>query len=134
MASLYSKNYDPQKDSGTSGAETSDLNPGSAYDTDLRRVEPEQRFSVEGFKTKENQVEKYMRAAKSANKFRQSALISEPSIRGKTPIGKSYTSSSPYGGTELPSLRGRNYGDPGAGGTEYAHKPKGYFGRFYGFS
>lgn len=133
MATLYGKNYDPQKDSGTSGAETSDLNPGSAYDTDLRRVDPEERKSVSGFKSKEDQVDKYMRAAKSANKYRQSALIAEPSIKGKTPVGKSYISSSPYGGTELPSLRGRNYGDPGGGATEYAHKPKGYFGKFYGF-
>ena len=65
-----------------------------------------------------------MKAARAAGKYKQSTGISEPSIRGKTPVGKAAIS-----GVELPSLRGRNFGPPGAGSTEYAHKPKSSFGR-----
>ena len=128
MASLYNTNYDPQKDSGTSGVEVSDLNPEKLYDTDLRRVDPEQRDNLE-VNDKQGRVSKFMKSARAAGKYKQSQGISEPTIRGKTPVGKAQIA-----GVELPSLRGRNYGDPGAGGTEYAHKPKGYFGRFYGFA
>ena len=144
MASMYGKNYDPQKDSATSGVEVTDLNPQNQRDVDLRRLDPEERNIYSDRKgefshsqhqqSSQKKISQFMKAVKSANKYRQSALVAEPSIRGKTPVGKSYTSSSPFGGTELPSLRGRNYGDPGAGGTEYAHKPTGSFGTFYGFS
>jgi len=123
MASLYNTNYDPQKDSGTSGVEVSDLNPEKLYDTDLRRVDPEQRDNL-GVNDKQERVSKFMKAARAAGKYKQSTGISEPSIRGKTPVGKAAIS-----GVELPSLRGRNFGPPGAGSTEYAHKPKPSFGR-----
>ena len=43
MASLYNTNYDPQRDSGSSGVEVTDLNPEKIYDTDLRRVDPDLR-------------------------------------------------------------------------------------------
>ena len=127
MASLYDPNYDPQKDSGTSGIEVSDLNPEKLYDTDLRRVDPDLRNDLE-VNNKQKRVSKFMKAARAAGKYKQSSGISEPSIRGKTPVGKAS-----MGGVELPSLRGRNFGPPGAGSTEYAHKPKPGFGRFYGF-
>ena len=39
MARFYDTTYDPRKDSGTSGAEISDINPEQAYDVDLRRLE-----------------------------------------------------------------------------------------------
>ena len=39
MARFYDTTYDPAKDSGTSGAEISDINPEQAYDVDLRRLE-----------------------------------------------------------------------------------------------
>ena len=127
MASLYNTNYDPQKDSGTSGVEVSDLNPEKLYDTDLRRVDPEQRDNLE-VNDKQGRVSKFMKSARAAGKYKQSQGISDPPIRGKTPVGKAQIA-----GVELPSLRGRNYGPPGGGATEYAHKPKPGFGTFYGF-
>ena len=39
MARFYDSTYDPRQDSGTSGAEVSDLNPEQGYDVDLRRFE-----------------------------------------------------------------------------------------------
>ena len=47
MARFYDPTYDPQKDSGTSGAEISDLNPEQLYDTDLRRVDEDVRGDLE---------------------------------------------------------------------------------------
>ena len=116
MARFYDPTYDPQKDSGTSGSEVSDLNPERLYDTDFR-----EDLDVND---KQDRVKKFMRAARSAGKYKQSQGIAEPTIRGKTPVGKGNVS-----GVEIPSLRGRNYGDPGAGATEYAHKPKPNFGK-----
>ena len=123
MARFYDPTYDPQKDSGTSGSEVSDLNPERLYDTDLRRVDTDFREDLD-VNDKQDRVKKFMRAAKSAGKYKQSQGIAEPTIRGKTPVGKGNVS-----GVEIPSLRGRNYGDPGAGSTEYAHKPKPNFGK-----
>ena len=123
MARFYDPTYDPQKDSGTSGSEVSDLNPERIYDTDLRRVDPDFREDID-VNEKQDRVAKFMKSARAAGKYKQSTGISEPSIRGKTPVGKAAIS-----GVELPSLRGRNFGPPGAGATEYAHKPKSYFGR-----
>jgi len=123
MARFYDPTYDPQKDSGTSGSEVSDLNPERLYDTDLRRVDSDFREDLE-INDKQDRVKKFMRAAKSAGKYKQSQGIADPTIRGKTPIGKGSIN-----GVEVPSLRGKNYGDPGAGATEYAHKPKPNFGK-----
>ena len=134
MASLYDPNYDPQKDSGTSGIEVSDLNPEDQRDVDLRRLDPEERNIYEDRKSEfshpkhqessQKRISKFMKSARAAGKYKQNAGISEPTIRGKTPVGKAQIS-----GVELPSLRGRNYGPPGGGATEYAHKPKPNFGR-----
>jgi|TARA_R100000742_G_C4267278_1_gene85465 hypothetical protein len=125
MARFYDPTYDPQKDSGTSGAEISDLNPEQLYDTDLRRVDEDVRGDLE-INDKQDRVAKFMRAAKTAGKYKQSKGISEPTIKGRTPISKAEIS-----GLELPSLRGRNYGPPGAGSTEYANKPKPQFGKSF---
>tara|TARA_R100001530_G_scaffold27610_1_gene22003 strand:- start:52 stop:432 length:381 start_codon:yes stop_codon:yes gene_type:complete len=125
MARFYDPTYDPQKDSGTSGVEVSDLNPEDQYDVDLRRVDPDQRENID-IEKKQKRVAKFMRSAKAAGKYKQKAGIDEPTIRGKTPVGKASIA-----GVELPSLRGRNYGPPGAGATEYAHKPKPNFGRAF---
>ena len=134
MASLYNPNYDPQKDSGTSGVEVSDLNPEDQRDVDLRRLDPEERSIYKDTKSEfshekhqessQRRISKFMKAARASNKYKQSRGISEPTIRGKIPVGKAE-----IGGVELPSLRGRNFGPPGAGATEYAHKPKPNFGR-----
>ena len=125
MARFYDPTYDPQKDSGTSGAEISDLNPEQLYDTDLRRLDEDVRGDLE-INDKQDRVAKFMRAAKTAGKYKQSKGISEPTIKGRTPISKAEIS-----GLELPSLRGRNYGPPGAGSTEYANKPKPQFGKSF---
>ena len=125
MARFSDTTYDPQKDSGTSGAEISDLNPEQLYDTDLRRVDEDVRGDLE-INDKQDRVAKFMRAAKTAGKYKQSKGISEPTIKGRTPISKAEIS-----GLELPSLRGRNYGPPGAGSTEYANKPKPQFGKSF---
>ena len=134
MASLYNTNYDPQKDSGTSGIEVSDLNPEDQRDVDLRRLDPEERNIYEDRKSEfshpkhqessQKRISKFMKSARAAGKYKQNAGISEPTIRGKTPVGKAQIA-----GVELPSLRGRNYGPPGGGATEYSHKPKPNFGR-----
>jgi len=127
MASLYNTNYDPQKDSGSSGIEVTDLNPEKMYDTDLRRVDPDARNDLEE-NEKPKKVAKFMRAARTAGKYRQDRGISEPTIRGKTPVTKAFME-----GVELPSLRGKNYGDPGAGATEYSRKPKPNAGRPFNY-
>ena len=110
--------------SGTSGAESSDLRPEQAYDTDLHRVEPRERNSVSALNDKQDRVAKYMAAARSAGKFRQKAGIDEPAIRGKTP-----RTEATIAGTSLPSM-GDTIGR--AGSTNYANKPGSSFGRRYG--
>jgi hypothetical protein len=117
--------YDPRKDSGTSGAESSDLRPEKAYDTDLRRVEPEERPVVESLNDKQDQIAKYFAAARSAGKFRQQAAINEPTIRGKTPRTEANIA-----GTALPSM-GDTIGKTGS--TNYADGPQRFSGTFKGF-
>lgn len=124
MADVYSPRYDPRQFSGTSGAEVSDLRPEQAYDTDLRRVDPEQRGNVAPINDDQRRVAKFMRAAKSAGKFRQQALVNEPTIRGKTP-----RTEASIAGTIIPS-QGDRFGR--GGGTNYANKPQPRFGRPFG--
>ncbi len=121
MTDLFSSDYDPRVRSGTSGAEVSDLRPEQAYDTDLRRVDEDVRNSTESVNDNQGRVAKFMRAARSAGKFRQKAGIDEPMIRGKTPRTEANIA-----GTTVPSM-----GDSGgrAGGTNYARKPQPQFGR-----
>ncbi len=121
MADLFDPLYDPRQLSGTSGAEVSDLRPEQAYDTDLRRIDPEARRSAESVNDDQARVAKFFRAAKSAGKFRQKASIDEPQIRGKTPRAEANID-----GTQLPSL-GDTYGSVGS--TGYARKPLPSFGR-----
>jgi hypothetical protein len=123
MADLYNLNYDPRLRSGTSGAEVSDLNPEQAYDTDLRRVDPEVRRAVEGVNNKQERVGRFIKAAKTAGKYRQAASIDEPTIRGKTPRGEASID-----GTTLPNL-GDRFGR--GGGVNYANKPTSRFGRSF---
>ena len=118
--------YDPRNDSGTSGTESSDLRPEKAYDTDLRRVDAEERPAIEALNDKQDQIAKYFAAARSAGKFRQQAAIDEPTIRGKTPRTEANIA-----GTALPSM-GDRIGQ--AGGTNYADGPQRFSGTFKGFS
>jgi hypothetical protein len=117
--------YDPSHDSGTSGAESSDLRPEQAYDTDLRRIEPDERNAVESLNSKQDQIAKYFAAARSAGKFKQKASIDEPTIRGKTPRTEANIA-----GTALPSM-GDTIGKSGS--TNYSDGPKAFSGTFRGF-
>lgn len=124
MADVYSSRYDPRQLSGTSGVEVSDLRPEQAYDTDLRRIDPAQREAVAPINKEQERVAQFMRAARTAGKYRQQALIGEPQLRGKTP-----RSEANIAGTTLPSL-GDRFGR--GGGTNYANKPQPRFGRPFG--
>ncbi len=125
MARFFDSTYDPRQDSGTSGAEVSDLRPEQAYDTDLRRVDSESRNAVEDINNDQNRVAKFLRASKSAGKFKQSQLLRDTQINGKTP-----RSEASIGGVQMPNL-GDRVGE--AGGTNYARKPGATAGTFYGF-
>jgi hypothetical protein len=125
MARFFDSNYDPRQDSGSSGSEVSDLTPERQYDTDLRRVEEEDRVGVEDINDDQGRIKKFFAAAKTANKFKQSALVDEPTIRGKTPKSEAFIQ-----GVQTPSM-GDEYGTVGSVG--YAKKPKASAGTFYGF-
>ena len=121
MANRFRPTYDPGINSGTSGAEVSDLNPEQAYDTDMRRVDEAARPSAESLNNDQNRVAKFMRAAKTAGAYRQRASIDEPLIRGKVPRTRAEIA-----GVELPST-----GDSGGrtGAVGYARKPTAQFGK-----
>jgi hypothetical protein len=121
MANRFRPTYDPGINSGTSGAEVSDLNPEQAYDTDMRRVDEAARPSAESLNDDQNRVAKFMRAAKTAGAYRQRASIDEPLIRGKVPRTRAEIA-----GVELPST-----GDSGGrtGSVGYARKPTAQFGK-----
>ena len=89
MANTYNPLYLTGINSGTSGAEVSDLRPEQAYDTDLRRLDPEERSSAASVNSNQDRVGKFMRAARTAGAYRQRAGIAEPTVRGKTPRGRS---------------------------------------------
>jgi hypothetical protein len=120
MANIYKSTYDPRQDSGTSGAEVSDLRPDQAYNTDLRRLDPEERASVANINNQQDRVAKFMRAARTAGAYQQRASIDEPTIRGRVPRNPATIQ-----GTEIPSL-----GDSGGrtGSVKYARRPTPSFG------
>ena len=70
-------------------------------------------------------------SAKAAGEYRKRQGYSQPNLGGRVTVGKFILDASPFGGTELPSLRGRNYGGPGAGGQMYARKPQPNFGKSF---
>jgi|DEB0MinimDraft_3_1074331.scaffolds.fasta_scaffold00333_10 hypothetical protein len=123
MAKFFDSTYDPRQLSGTSGAEVSDLRPEQAYDTDLRRVDEDARSSAASVNKDQERVAKFMRAARTAGKFRQSASIDEPTIRGK--VARRPAS---INGSEVPTR-----GDSGgrAGSVGYAQKPLPQFGKAF---
>ena len=129
MARFLDPTYDPRQDSGTSGGDTSDLNPERAYDTDIRRLDETERVIADSADTrnerKQDRVKKYMAAAKTAGAYRQRAQIAEPTVRGKTPRSEAVIA-----GVQLPSL-GDTVGT--AGSTNYARKPTSFAGIFRGF-
>jgi hypothetical protein len=87
--------YDPAIDSGSSGAESSDLNPGGAYDVDIRRLDTTGKEFAKSANTRnirqQERVNKFMAAAKSAGKFKQNSQIKERTGAGPgdifSPIG-----------------------------------------------
>ena len=125
MARFFDATYDPRNDSGTSGAEVSDLNPEQAYDTDLRRVAADARESAESVNDSQDRVAKFLRASNSAGKFQQTRMLRDTTMNGKTP-----RSEATIGGVTIPNL-GDRIGE--AGGTNYARKPGRTGGTFYGF-
>ena len=125
MARFFDATYDPRNDSGTSGAEVSDLNPEQAYDTDLRRVAADARESAESVNDSQDRVAKFLRASKSAGKFQQTRMLRDTTMNEKTP-----RSEATIGGVTIPNL-GDRIGE--AGGTNYARKPGRTGGTFYGF-
>ena len=78
MANRFRPTYDPGIDSGTSGAEVTDLNPEQAYDTDLRRLPQDSRRSASSVNDEQRRVGRYMRAAKSAGEYQKRNLVREP--------------------------------------------------------
>lgn len=70
-------------------------------------------------------------SAKAAGEYKKRQGYSQPNLGGRVSVGKFILDASPFGGTELPSLRGRNYGGPGAGGQMYARKPQPNFGKSF---
>ena len=122
-------NYDPRLDAGSSGGDTSDLNPGRAYTTDTRNLNAEEKITASRAGTsndkQESKVNKYLAAAKTAGRFKQQALVDEPQIRGRTPRTEASIK-----GTNVPTLGDRI----GMGGsTNYATKPTATAGKFAGF-
>lgn len=108
MASIYSSNYDPRQNSGTSGAEVSDLRPEQAYDTDLRRVSQDARSSTASVNENQDRVARFMRAARTAGEYQKRNLVREPTS----------------------ATRGDSGGR--AGSVGYARKPKVNFGKPFG--
>jgi hypothetical protein len=108
MANRFRPTYDPGINSGTSGAEVSDLRPEQAYDTDLRRVDAGDRRSAASVNSNQNRVAKFMRAARSAGEYQKRALVREPTSA--------------------------TAGDSGgrAGSVGYARKPEEQFGKAFG--
>jgi hypothetical protein len=126
MPRFFDPTYDPRQDSGSSASEVSDLNPERNYDTDLRRINAEERSDIEGINDNQGRIRRFLTSAKAANKFRQKSLVDEPTLRGETP-----RTEATIGGVEVPSL-GDEYGTVGSVG--YAKKPKAQSGTFYDFS
>lgn len=130
MARFLNPTYDPRNQSGTSGAEVTDLNPEQAYDTDIRRLDETEREIADETDVRnirqQDRVAKYMAAAKTAGAYKQRASIDEPQIRGRTPRNEANID-----GVVLPSQ-----GDSGGktGGVSYARKPQPFAGTFRGFS
>jgi hypothetical protein len=108
MANIFRSTYDPGRDAGSSGAEVSDLRPEQAYDTDLRRIEGNDRYAASSVNQKQERVAKYMRAARSAGEYQKRNLVRE----------------------ETSATSGDSGGRAGAVG--YARKPEFQFGKPFG--
>lgn len=108
----YNPNYDKRIDAGSSGGEVTDLTPEKAYDVDIRRLSEDQRETAYAAGTrnegKQDRVEKFLKSARSAGKFRQKRQYDAPwtDREGQTPA----------------FIEGDRFGR--AGSTNYADKPQ----------
>ncbi len=115
----YSKTYDRSLDAGSSGGEVNDLNPQRAYDVDIRRLDEDQREIANAADTrnvgKQNRVEKFLRAKRSAGKFSQKRKFDGPwtNREGQVPA---FTEGDQFGR---------------AGSTNYADKPQASTSSFF---
>ena len=104
---------------GTSGYNVTDLTPERAYDVDMRRLEDEERSTAYAGDTRnvrqQDRVEKFLRAKRSAGKFRQKMSYDQPYTdrQGQTPA----------------FIEGDQFGKAGA--TNYANKPQPSTNRLY---
>ena len=110
------------------------------YGTDARYLDDDEqgmlRESEDAFQqrsspdTKSANARRRALSARAAGEYRKRQGFAQPNLGGRIPVGKFILDNeSGFGGTELPSLRGRNYGGPGAGGMMYARKPSPQFGK-----
>lgn len=145
MANRFRPTYDPGVDSGTSGAEVTDLNPGSDYNTDLRYGREKDKlyearadeptitsgswperpsYTNEGDAISERRAEKFIKSAKAAGKFKVASDLNEYTSDGKTPRNSYLTNARsfgpPFGGVQTPSMGGSG---GRTGGVGYADKP-----------
>ena len=106
---------------GTSGYNVTDLTPERAYDVDMRRLEDEERNTAYAGDTRnvrqQDRVEKFLRAKRSAGKFRQKMSYDQPYTdrQGQTPA----------------FIEGDQFGEAGA--TNYANKPGQRTGKPYNY-
>jgi|LauGreDrversion4_2_1035121.scaffolds.fasta_scaffold538938_2 hypothetical protein len=153
MANRFKPTYDPGIDSGTSGAEASDLNPGSDYNTDLRYGSEKDRiyesradlptvtagswperasYTREGDIINEERAEKFIKSAKAAGKFKIASDLKEYTNNGETPrnsyLVNARSFGPPFGGVQTPSM-GESGGRSGA--VAYADKPGSNSGKAY---
>lgn len=103
----------------SSGGYVTDLTPERAYDVDLRRLEDDEKRTAYAGDTRnerqQDRVEKFLKAKKSAGKFRQKMNYDQPFTdrQGQTPA----------------FIEGDSFGKAGA--TNYANKPQPSTNRLY---
>ena len=103
----------------SSGGHVTDLTPERAYDVDIRRLDDEEKGTAYAGdirnEKQQDRVEKFLRAKKSAGKFRQKMNYDQPFTdkQGQTPA---FIEGDPFGK---------------AGATNYANKPQPSTSRLY---
>lgn len=153
MANRFSSPYFSGINSGSSGSESSDINAGSDYNTDLRYGREKDKiyegladrptitpgswperpsFTNEGDQINKNKAEKFIKSAKAAGKFKVANDLKEYTRNGKTPRTSFLTNAvsfgPPFGGVQTPSM-GESGGRSGA--TSYSSKPEPNAGKPY---
>ena len=103
----------------SSGGHITDLTPERAYDVDIRRLDDDERRTAYAGdirnEKQQDRVEKFLRAKRSAGKFRQKMNYDQPFTdrQGQTPA----------------FIEGDQFGKAGA--TNYANKPQPATNRLY---